>query len=150
MARQLGLPRLRARPLPAAPAAEPEVGSKVGAMRWPGYGGHPDGWGRPWSGIVLARTDPRAWAGSIAFGDKPSPAEVWSHVIKHWDLLRDEVPVLWFFQDAYGKPYEKIFWSKFNGKPHAARPYAEDLQAWMLARANARGLPFAEAIAAVG
>lgn len=133
--------RAKKAPPAAAPPARPDdppIGSKVGARRWPNYGNHPDGWGRPWSGIVIARHDPRAWIGSIAFShaEAPSPAEVLSHCLRHWPTLQDKIPVVWTFRDAYGKEYEKVYWEPVGG----VWPYAEDLQAWLLAKAEARGL----------
>ncbi len=132
-----GTRRAPARP-PAPRPEEPVVGSKVGAQRWPSYAAHPDCWGRPWSGIVLARHDPRAWHGSIAFfhlGDQLSKAETIPHVLRHWEHLQTEVPVLWSFVDAYGKPTPRVYWEKIS----SVRPYADDLEAWMCARGEARG-----------
>lgn len=58
-------------------------------------------------GTLLASTDPRAWQGSIAFGDGiPDPEAVKDHVLKHLDTLGKlwpyhNQPVLWDFGKVY-------------------------------------------------
>lgn len=114
-----------------------KIGSKVGAHRWPYNAAHPDCWGRPWSGVVLEVTDPRAWAGSIAFPSKPTRAQVAAHVA-HCEAngsdFSDRAPVLWDF----GPNGSSVHWEKVDGTEHAIRPYAEDLEAWSAARWEAK------------
>ena len=58
-----------------------KVGDRVGAGRWPYSHAHPDCWGKPWAGVVLSETDPRAWANTLAFPvSSPDPAAVKEHV----------------------------------------------------------------------
>lgn len=106
-----------------------DVGTKVGAHRWPYHYNHPDCWGRPWSGTLLAGNDPRAWQDTIRFDGLPSQAEVDRHVA--WCKARytdweQRVPVLWDF----GENGQTIYWED------AARllPYDEDVAAWLRAR----------------
>lgn len=111
-----------------------KIGDLVGGNRWPASGNHPDCWGQPWGGIVLEQTDPRAWAGSIAFPVScPNPDAVKAHV-EHLkaNSLMDTVPVLWDF----GENGTKIFWHK----PEHLKPYAEDYMDWIAARDKARQL----------
>jgi hypothetical protein len=97
------------------------VGDRVGARRWPFAGAHPDCWGRPWAGTLLAQDDPRAWAHTLRFpGREPSAAEASAWVAElHQDgLLSDRVPVLWDFG--------RIYWESIQ----ALRPYVADVSAW--------------------
>lgn len=106
------------------------VGSLVGARRWPYSSAHPDCWGKPWSGQVLAADDPRVWAGSIAFPtDTPDPAAVSAHVKRHAYLLSGDVPVLWSFAD-----HQKVYWERRT----SLTSYEADVEAWAQARAAER------------
>ena len=105
------------------------LGTKVGAQRWPYHHAHPDAWGRPWAGVVLALDDPRAWAETVAFPwPQPDPAAVTAHVTKcrarGW-LSDGRVPVLWSFGDE-----ERVHWESTD----SLRPYWEDLAAWAAER----------------
>ena len=111
--------------------ARPAVGTEVGAERWPLAAAHPGCWGKPWKGIVLADDDPRAWAGTIAFGSAtPDPEAVRKHVAwcRSQGLLAKSIAVLWDFGDHFQNHWESV------GK---VRPYAEDFAAWEAARAAA-------------
>lgn len=86
---------------------------------------HPDCWGRPWGGVVLEQTDPRAWAGTTAFPDEyPNPLAIACHVARceSQGLLDDRIPVFWDFG--------RVWWER----PEAIRPYDEDQAAWRIAR----------------
>lgn len=58
-------------------------------------------------GVLLAFHDPRAWQGSIAFGDTmPDPEATKAHVLRHLDTLGKQwpyhnQPVLWDFGTVY-------------------------------------------------
>lgn len=114
-----------------------EIGTLVGAGRWPYAHAHPDCWNRPWAGTVLAKDDPRVWKGTIAFPGKraPSAAKVKEHV--EWclaqGLLANEVPVLWHF-DGKGGP--RVYWEKVE----KVVAYADDVVSWERARAEERAL----------
>lgn len=119
---------------PPAPRAELAVGSAVGARRWVMIGTGPDPGFPPWRGIVLSKTDPLAWKGSIAFpwvppGALPPQAAVVRHVdqLQSEGLLLDETPVLWDFGDQG----TRMFWEKTA----YLRSYTEDLAAWRAALA---------------
>ncbi|WP_186214527.1 hypothetical protein [Burkholderia gladioli] len=110
-----------------------QVGTIVGAHRWPYHSAHPECWGTPWKGVVLALNDPRAWAGNLALSTQQKIDEhvAWCH---DHGLLKDTVPVLWDFGD------EKIvyFQSASNdARCHDLRPYAEDYLDWQTERAAA-------------
>ncbi len=105
-------------------------GTKVGAGRWPYASAHPDCWGKPWAGRVLAVDNPRAWEGTFAFPKVPTQEETTAHVKRHCARLTS-VPVLWDF----GVDGQKIYWER----PEALRSYADDLAAWFTARNEARG-----------
>lgn len=112
----------------------PAIGTRVGARRWPHEHAHPDCWGRPWEGTVLAVDDPRAWAYTLRFPDRaPTPAEAAAHVAwcRSQGLLDGKVPVLWHFADAFCVRWESV------GGEHGVRPYADDLARWQQARAAA-------------
>lgn len=102
------------------------VGTVVGAGRWPFLGSHPDAWGRPWSGVVIALDDPRVWARTLAFpcDDAPDPEAVRAHVarcrLRGW--LSDRVAVLWDFGSSGFRAYFE--------SAASVRPYADDLAAW--------------------
>ncbi len=105
-----------------------KVGSRVGAGRWPYAACHPDCWGKPWQGLVLAVDDPRAWAGTLAFpGKRPNREAVKAHVAwcRAQGLLDDRQPVLWAFGDR-----KQVYWESAA----SLRPYAQDLEAWTAAR----------------
>lgn len=110
-----------------------KAGTKVGAGRWPNIHEHPDNWGRPWSGTILAVDSPRAWAKTPAFPTTyPDPILIAAHV----KLSRDkglpplpDVPVLWDF----GRHGQIVYWEP-EGR---LRPYPEDLQAWAASRREA-------------
>ncbi len=113
-----------------------KIGTKVGAKRWPYAHAHPGCWNQPWVGTVVAKDDPRVWQGTIAFpGNRlPSAAKVKAHV--EWCLsqgLLTGIPVLWNFDGPTGP---RVYWEK----PENVVPYADDLAAWELARAEAFAL----------
>lgn len=108
------------------------VGAEVGAKRWPYFAAHPDCWGTPWKGIVLAINDPKAWQGTLAFGlSLPSQEAVDRHVAVCLarGLGRLTTPVLWNFGDRH-----EAFWETIT----SLRPYADDLRAWEQALWTAR------------
>lgn len=112
----------------AAQATErPRVGAKVGAKRWPNTNAHPGNWGKPWAGVVLAITNPRAWENTLAFsGRRPGRREVREHVARH--DFSDRVPVLWDF-GAHGF---QVYWEHVA----SVRAYDEDVADWERARAE--------------
>jgi len=59
--------------------------------------------GKEHFGIVLAPTDPRAWADTLAFSDRtPTPEEVAAYIQKpHIAGFLSAVPVLWSFGKVY-------------------------------------------------
>jgi hypothetical protein len=107
-------------------------GTIVGAERWPYHHAHPDAWGRPWAGELLAQDDPRAWQGSIAFSARrPGRDAVRRHVAwcrANSEGFDDRVPVLWDFGGE-----KKVYWTDRAD----VRPYTDDLSAWQEARAAA-------------
>lgn len=110
----------------SAPVALP-VGTPVGAKRWSYAGAHPDCWGTPWRGVVLALNDPRAWENTLAFpGRLPGHLEVDEHVAQH--TFSGRTPVLWDFGSAGLQSH----WERTA----SLRPYADDLAAWERARAE--------------
>lgn len=57
------------------------VGTEVGARRWPYHAAHPDYWGPPWKGVLVAENDPRACEKTLAFPfGRPSQEEVDAHI----------------------------------------------------------------------
>jgi hypothetical protein len=107
------------------------VGARVGADRWPNTGAHPDAWNPPWSGVLLALDDPRAWEGTIAFpGPDPDPSAVREHVARCLaaGYLTNRAPVLWDFGDR-----QRVWWETRS----SLRTYAQDLEAWAKARWSA-------------
>lgn len=107
------------------------VGMVCGASRWPNFSNHPDCWGAPWKGRVLAINDPRAWERTVAFGPRlPTQDEVDEHIRRvravfpspsvpgDGDPFAGTVPVLWEFGE--------VRWDKVT----SIRPYAEDLADW--------------------
>lgn len=110
-----------------------EKGTKVGARRWPNHGAHPECWGRPHAGIVLASNDPRAWQGTLAFGDRlPTKDEVDRHLAwieANVPNRQPSVPVLWDFNGQLVAYWEKV---------ESLQPYALDLEQWMQSRSQAR------------
>ena len=127
---------------PATSKYIPQVGDLVGAQRWPNRGNHPDCWGLPWKGLVLDPRDPRAWANTIAFPvAEPDPVAVRRHVDAC--VLQGyppSIPVLWDF----GAAGLTTYWSAAEH----LRPFDEDYQAWLVARANAH-TAFAAEVGAV-
>lgn len=106
----------------------PAVGTEVGAHRWPHEAAHPDAWGLPWKGTVLAINDRRAWQGTMAFPDRlPSQDEVEAHIAPH--TFKDRIPVLWDFGPRHGLT---SMWERLG----SVVPYAEDLAAWEAHRAR--------------
>lgn len=109
------------------------AGDAVGARRWPYQSAHPDVWGTPWQGTLLALNDPRAWAGHPALTSQPAIDQhiAWCH--EHGSL-KDTVPVLWDFGDT-----QTVFFQSAAGddRCHALRPYADDCRDWEAARAAA-------------
>jgi hypothetical protein len=88
-------------------------------QRWPLSAAHPDCWGLPWKGTVLAPDDPRAWAGTLAFPrGEPEPEAVRAHLARHPGLAVRSVPVLWEFG--------QVDWERRE----ALRPYLQDVAAW--------------------
>jgi hypothetical protein len=73
----------------------------VGSYRWPYSHAHPDCWGVPHVGTVLALDDPEAWIGTLAFqtAEEATPAAVTAHVQRCLaeGLLTTHVPVRWEF-----------------------------------------------------
>ena len=112
----------------------PPPGSEVGCeYRWPFKSSHPDCWGKPHKGIVLALDDIRAWTGSLAFPrNPPTQEECTAHVQSCLDrgLLLNNVPVLW---QSTVDPEQFMQWDS------KLRPYAEELAAWEAARTVAYG-----------
>lgn len=110
-----------------------EIGTKVGAKRWPNHAAHPDCWEKPHAGVVLSPRDPRSWEGTMAFGSRlPTQAEVDAHV--DWieaDVQKREptLPVEW---DFWGR--KEVYWETVS----SLRPYAQDLAAWTAALWEAR------------
>lgn len=102
-----------------------EVGTKVGAKRWPYHAAHPDCWGKPHAGIVLSPRDPRAWQGTMAFGDRlPSHEEVDAHVDWIEANVPDRRPTLPVEWDFDGR--KEVYWESVQN----LRPYAVDLEEW--------------------
>lgn len=100
------------------PNPEFAPGTLVGSDRRPfGDGSHAGG--RPWSGVVLARDDPRAWRGTLYAGrrNRFRPGELAAHVASHGGM-RDRLPVLWEFGKVYWEDASKLV------------PYAQDAIAW--------------------
>jgi hypothetical protein len=103
-------------------------GLVVGAGRIPRQACHPDAWGRPWKGTVLAVDNPAAWRGTVAFPSaSPDLAAVRKHV--EWclsqGLLANSVPVIWEFGRVYFEPAESL------------RPYVNDVSHFNQLRAKA-------------
>lgn len=101
------------------------LGQEVGAQRWPGpmHSGM-----KPWKGVVLALSDKRAWAQTMAFpraGRDLAQAEVDAHVQRLLDagLLKEQVPVLWQFSTA-----QVVHWESAKNLV----PYEEDVRRWRL------------------
>lgn len=107
------------------------VGTVVGAHRWPYESAHPDCWGAPWKGVVLALNDPLAWSGNAALSTQE---KIDSHIA--WcterGLLKNDVPVQWDFGDE-----QVVYFQKSGGddRCHELRPYAEDYLDWQATRA---------------
>ncbi len=123
------------------------VGSEVGIYRWAHCERHPSRWAEPMRGIVLALDDRHAWkevmpkrVGTlpryIGRDDHgiPRQAELTRWVeqqIVDGDTFDDRVPVRWH----QGHPGECIIWERVEGTLGVRiQPYAEDLEAWRLAR----------------
>lgn len=114
-----------------------QVGDVVGAERWPYSGAHPDCWGQPWSGVVLAVNDPRAWTNTLRFRGIPSQKAVdaWIAELQARGEVMRHVPVLWDF----GSHGLRVWWEQAD----RLRPYHEDVEAWKVARAAAYGIKLA-------
>lgn len=110
------------------------VGTVVGAHRWPYDANHPDCWGTPWKGVVLALNDRRVWERNVALC---TPEKIDAHIA--WclgqGLFRDSIPVLWDFGDRQVVYFQTAVG---DGRCHDLRTYAEDYLAWQLARSAAR------------
>lgn len=105
------------------------VGDRVGAGRIPYKGAHPDCWGAPWAGTLLALDDVEAWTGTLAFGvGVPEQLEVSAHVrdCLARGLLQNKVPVRWDFG--------KVLWER----PENLRTVEEDVAAFESERDAAR------------
>jgi len=121
--------------LPLAPELVPHglpvgitVGTSVGNGRIPYGHAHPDCWGRPWQGVVLALDDVEAWTNTLAFDGKPSQEDVTAHVRQclAQGLLRNKVPVKWEFG--------KVYWER----PETLRATETDLATFEAERLAAR------------
>lgn len=100
------------------------VGSAVSTeYRWPYDHAHPDCWGRPHRGVLLAQNDVRAWTGTLAFHSTPSQAEVDAHLanLAERGIPLTGTPVLYVWGVAW-ETTEKV------------RPYHEILSMWLDAR----------------
>lgn len=108
-----------------------EIGMAVGSGRIPYSASHPDCWRTPWTGIVLARNDRRAWEGTLVFSGLPSQEKVDAHVAycEMNDLFGNLVPVIWNFGS-----YQKIFWER----PETLKPAVEDLADFLQLRQEAK------------
>lgn len=117
----------------SGPTAFP-VGTVVGARRWPYSASHPDCWGKPWQGVVLAINDQRAWAGNAAL-DTQSKIDAHVAWCQEHGLLKHTIPVLWDFDDE-----QVVYFQQAVGDAslHDLMLYAEDYSAWQSARAEAR------------
>ncbi len=107
------------------------IGAAVGARRWAYNAAHPRCWLKPWRGVLLAQTDPRAWRNSVAFPTlRPNREAVAAHVAwcRSWGGMKT-VPVLWDF-GARGKV---VYWER----PENVRAYADDMAEWERERAAA-------------
>lgn len=105
-----------------------KTGTKVGAKRWGASANHPDCWMQPWAGVVLAKDDPRAWTGTLAFRSTPTREQVQAHIAGLGpDGLKSVTPVLWDF----GPHGLKVYWEKTD----SLRPYAADVAEWKAALA---------------
>lgn len=123
-----------------------EVGSAVGAERWPDTYWHGDGWGIPWRGVLLAVDDPRAWAGSgiaAKIPGNPTRAECRAH-ITHLEKLWAECPATACRAPLFSSTV-MVLWDFGRGalvvyREDAAkvRSYREDVAAWKLAMEAAR------------
>lgn len=62
------------------------------------------------SGVVLARNDPRAWEGSIAFPERPTVAQVDAHIANPHiaPFIGKDVPVAWSFGKVYWTEVGKL------------------------------------------
>lgn len=112
----------------------PNPGDKVGAQRWPYFGNHPDCWGKPWSGTVLAINDKRAWRSILGQSGEFSQEQIDRHIQecrKHWPDWHDKhVPVLWDFGGE-----AVVYWERIGDG--GVQPYADDLALWQQARWSA-------------
>ncbi|WP_035538924.1 hypothetical protein [Paraburkholderia hospita] len=127
-----GLSRLERDAAERAVSRELAVGDAVGARRWPYASAHPDAWGTPWKGILLAVNDPRAWAGNPALRSQQAiDQQAWCH--EHGSLA-DTVPVLWDFGDRQAVFFQSV---ARDDRCHALRPYADDCREWEAAYAAA-------------
>ena len=118
------------------------IGLEVGAGRWPFSGSHPDCWEEPIMGTIIPMNDPRAWLGTLAFGDYvPTQADVDDHIARIYALYEtnpvlarkgikdpfgNKVAVLWAFGKVFFEDTSKVV------------PYREDYAAWMAARGATR------------
>lgn len=114
------------------------AGTKVGARRWPYAAAHPDCWGAPRQGVVLAEDDPRAWADSLAFPHRtPTADEAQAHVkwCRQRGYLSNRQPVLWDFGDV-----QQVFWEPSDSLAYMERDFAAWRHERALAYATLHGL----------
>ena len=105
-----------------------KVGTWVGAGRWPNRAAHPDHWGQPFGGRVLAADDTVAWSHSFEFPTSvPSSAEVMNLVIRlrKEGKLDGRVPILWDF-----KTHRVVQWES----EQRLRTFQEDMILWRAAK----------------
>lgn len=94
-----------------------ETGTKVGA-----WFRRPDGGrGKPWAGVVLDRTDPRAWVGTLAFRTAPTVEQARAHLVAVGGIPK-HVPVLWDF----GASGTQVYWESLS----SLVPYEAEVAQW--------------------
>lgn len=100
-----------------------EPGRLVGARRWPRANEAPGNWEPPHLGIVLAKDDPAAWAGTLAFPVQPSQEDVRAHLAAQGAQggLQWKTPVLWLFPQGY-----RVYWEQSSRLSSAE----DDQRAW--------------------
>jgi hypothetical protein len=97
-------------------------GSWVGAGRWSNSAAHPDQWGRPIGGQVVAADSPAAWANTPEFPvSNPDGAQVMNHIteLRKQGKLEGAIPILW----DLGNGIRVIKWEKVS----SLRPYGDEM-----------------------